>query len=306
MTAGWVAAATRGRALVRHRTGPGSGRSIAGADWDAAPTVLAGTVHGRRLPPDADRDTARRAAMAATLWQLRVLAGWLPPGQGGLARLFAAPLELANIEGHLSALTGGRPERPLTLGSLAVAWPRVAATDTPQRFRAVLARSVWGDPGGTDPAAVALGLRLGLARRLAARPGPTGRWATGGAAVLVARERFGFGRPLTDESGRVADALIGRRWRRAASLSTLVGSLPPSGAWPFIGVDDPDQLWRAEVELARTVEREAGVAASSGRARPATVIGAMALLLVDLRRVVAAIDLAGLGPDAVEVLDAVA
>ena len=306
MTAGWVAAATRGRALVGHLAGPASAKAIALADWNTARRLLTATVYGRDLPPSADRAAARRAAMTGTLWQLRVLAGWFPPGQGLLARLLAAPLELVNIEGHVADLSGQEAEPPLPLGSLAVAWPRVAGARTPAQVRSALARSVWGDPGGVEPTEIALGLRLGLARRLHRRSAPLARWGTGVAAVLVARERFAFGRQLDREAGRTADELLGRRWRGAATVAELGRALPESAAWALAGIATAEDLWRAEAELVRTVGREAQALVDSRRDHRSAVIGAMTLLLVDLRRIVAAIDLAGMGPQVGEVFDAVA
>lgn len=105
-----------------------------------------------KLDADANRETVLRTAITATIWQLRVLAGWLPVGASGLARLFAAPMEITNIEAHLANLNGANQRGAISLGSLAVAWPRVARTTSPEQVRAALARSAWGDPTSADPA----------------------------------------------------------------------------------------------------------------------------------------------------------
>lgn len=307
MTVGWVAASTRGRALVGRIVGTDRARTLVALDWPEARQALASTGYGRELAADATRPEARHAAMEATSWQLRVLAGWLPPGQGRLARLFAAPLEIANIELHLASLDGERRTEPaLRLGSLATAWPQVARCRSTDAVRTVLTTSVWGDPGGGDRASFALGLRLGWARRLAGQSPVLERWAKGGAAVLVARERFAFERELNHPASAVADTLLGRRWRTANSLAEFRHHLTDTASWSLVGVEDPADLWRAEAAVARRVEAESVPMAASSKPDRSVVIGIMALMLTDLRRVLAIVELAGRGPDPVEVFDAVA
>ncbi|RLE22598.1 MAG: hypothetical protein DRJ50_07380, partial [Actinobacteria bacterium] len=168
MTAGWVAAATRGRSLLKRTVGPEGARSLAEADsWPAARAQLATTIYGTELEANSDRRSARRAAAITTVWQLRVLAGWLPPASGGLARLFVAPMEIGNIEHHVATIVGREPTTPLPLGSLGVAWPAVARATSLEQVRHVLSRSPWGDPGSNDPAVLGFGLRVSWARRLA-------------------------------------------------------------------------------------------------------------------------------------------
>jgi hypothetical protein len=307
MTAGWVAASTRGRALARRLVGHDSARALAAASWLEARETLAETMYGRQVPPGESRSSVRHAAMGATAWQLRVLAGWLPPGQGGLARLFAAPMEVANIEGHLARLAGTEDgEPPIRLGSLAVAWPRVAAATSPEQVRLVLATSVWGDPGGLDRASMALGLRLAWARRFVTQPPVVRRWAEGAAAVLVARERFGFGRTLNERTGRVADELLGSRWRDAGSIPLFVEALSESASWSLTGIEEAGELWRGEVAVVRRASADAEKLVSSGRHDRPAVVGIMAAMLVDLWRVLAVVEVVGRGPGAVEVFDAVA
>jgi hypothetical protein len=306
MSAGWVAAAIRGRALTRRMVGPDGARHMAGNSWPDARTALLGTFYGAELPPNADRREAGRHVVEATMWQLRVIAGWLPPGQGALLRVFAGPMEIANIEGRLAQLAGLDADPPFRLGSLAVAWPRVAAANSVEQVRSALATSVWRDPGGSDATTMALSLRLAWARRLASQVPDTATWAKGAAAVLLARERFGFARTINEPTSRVIDGLIGHHWRRASSLSSLIDQLPKTASWPFLDVHDPDDLWQAEIALGRRVSSDADRFAYSGRYDKATLTGAMALLLVDLWRVLGAIQLAGRTPVPEEFFDAVA
>jgi hypothetical protein len=307
MSAGWVAATTRGGALVQRLVGPDGARDLATTrSWPDARRLVAATFYGADLPTDSDRSAARRHAVEATSWQLRVLAGWMPPGQSVLARLFAGPMEIANIERRLALLEGRDADPPIRLGSLAVAWPRVASANSPEQVRGALATSVWGDPGGTDLTTIALSLRLGWVRRLASQLPEAAAWAKGGAAVLVAREQFGFGRSIGKPTDRVVDGLLGRHWREASSVSSLVDRLPKSASWPLMDVNDASGLWRAEIAIGNRVNDDARRYASSGRYDKTAVTGVMALLLVDLWRVLGAIEVAGRTPVPEEFFRAVA
>ena len=81
------------------------------------------------------------------------------------------------------------------LGALATAWPRLAGTTSPAELRAALAASAWGDPGGSTPRDIQLGLRLSWAVRLAA-VAPAVPWAAGAVALLAAGSRFATGQPF--------------------------------------------------------------------------------------------------------------
>lgn len=307
MTAGWVAPVTRGRALLDRTVGAAGARAIAAAPtWDEARAALATTAYGRELPADADRVVARRSASSATVWQFRVLAGWLPPGATSLARLAVAPIEIGNIEGHVARLHGADDRRPVTLGPLAVVWPRISMASSDTDVRATLARSTWGDPGGSDEVSIALGLRIAWARR-ALRAGSIARpWAMGGLALLAARERLVFEREVNAVAARELDRLLPSSWRSATSVADLAGRLPDSASWVLADVVAPADLWRAELALLRRVVVDATPVAASGRYGPDTVLAIGALLLVDLWRVTAAIEAMGSPSGGAEVFDAVA
>ena len=304
MTVGWVAASTRGRALTRRTVGPAGAQSLATADsWTDARARLATTSYGSELSPNADRTTARRVAAAATVWQLRVLAGWLPPTSRSLARTFAAPMEIANIDAHLARLGGAEPAEPIPLGSLGVAWPRTATTSSIEQARNVLARSPWGDPGGINRAEIVLGLRVAWARRLVRQAPIATEWALGAAALLIARERFAFDREFPETTSRELDRLLGARWRTASNPSELAGRIPKSAAWALEDLSDPADLWLSELAIARRVDYDARRVAGSARFGRNMVAAVMALLLVDLWRITAAIEVAGRTPIPTEVFD---
>jgi hypothetical protein len=306
MTAGWVAADVRGRSLLGRAVGSEGCTAIAGAEsWPAAREMLRATALGRGLPVDADRLTARRHVTSAAAWQLRVLAGWLPPGAIHLGRIAIGPMELADIERHLARLRGADPPPPLELGSLGGVARRVLRARAPAEVRAVLARSVWGDPGGDEPATIGFGLRAAWLRRVAALDGVVTPWALGALTVLVAREQFAFERTIADRTAREIDRLIGHRWREASDPADLAARVGDAAGWSVEGIGDAGELWRAEVHVLDRVERDAR--AAGGRpASETTVIAVFARLLVDLWRVTAAIEAVGYGDVGPEVLDAVA
>ena len=144
VTAGWVAGTVHGQALLHRSVGLVGARAIAeSASWPVARGELNATPYDAHLTDDADRDAAHRCAATATLWHLRVLAGWLPPGATGLARLAAGRFEISNIEGRIARVSGAPDApsiEPLPLASLATAWPRVAIATSADQVRAAIAR----------------------------------------------------------------------------------------------------------------------------------------------------------------------
>ncbi|MGY4742259.1 V-type ATP synthase subunit D [Streptomyces sp. ATMOS53] len=79
MGAGWVAGATRARALRTRCLGPESiGEVAASPTLDGALRYLAATPYWHDINPGATPAEAQRTVSAALLWHLRVLAGWQP------------------------------------------------------------------------------------------------------------------------------------------------------------------------------------------------------------------------------------
>ena len=163
-------------------------------------------------PDDADRATARRAALDSGAWQPRVLAGWLPPSGAPLARFVAAPAEIAASR-TIARGWSRRAQRDLRLPrSPSVARHRLAArgghVDSSRAPRAAGPVGL-GGLGGTSEAELALALRLPSPRGpqqggAFARP-----WAAGAAAVVVGREKLVFRRSVNAATARRADLLLG-------------------------------------------------------------------------------------------------
>lgn len=304
MSAGWVAGSVRSRAIARRRLGTGGAREVAAAGTLAAAVeMLTGSVYQERVRAGEGLAAAQRGVAEGLLWNLRVLAGWLPGGGVGMLRLLAGWFEIANVDEHLQALAGRAAEPPYRLGALATSWPRLAATGSPAELRATLAASPWGDPGGTVPREVQLGMRLAWANRVATQVPAARAWAAGAAALLVAREHHA-GQRLPEPAAAIATRLLGRRWPAVGSPVELATVLPAHAAWVLDGITDPAGLWTAEVRWWRRLRTD-GAQLLAGGFGPDPTVGAVALLAADAWLVRAGLEAAARGsPQALEVFDA--
>jgi ATP synthase (C/AC39) subunit len=311
--AGWVAGVTRARAMASRCLGDSGARQVAAAaTLGEAVRALRATPYRRyleHLGADASLADAQRAVTATLLWHLRVLAGWQPRAGVNAIRLLAAGFEIANVEDHARAPFGAQTREPYRLGALATAWPRLAGARTPAELRAELASSPWGDPGGESLAAVATGMRIAAADRLATAVPSAAPWAAGRAALLVAREVFVAGRRLPVPSARRAARLLGAAPLRAASLTDFADfcqHLQGAARWAVARVDEPGWLWRAEARWWVQLEQDAAGLLRGSRYEAAPVVGAVAMLSADAWRVRAGLELAARGGRPGEVCDALA
>ncbi len=310
MSAGWVAGSVRARLLTRRRLGRDGIRSLAEAASPAEVVrLLAATPYGHDVDETMSPSTARHAIAETSLWHLRVLAGWLTPQGAETVRLVAGWYEIADIEALLADLSGppsgSHPSASyFELGALGVAWPRLRGAMSPSQVRAILTSSPWGDPGGATPTEIAVGLRLSWARRLHEGVHAAEVWAAGDAALTLAREALVFGRSLTASATVEAVRVLGRAWQQEswATPDELASLLPREARWVLEGVDDPTQLWLAEVAWQRRIEDDALRLVASGRPGPDVVAAASVLMLVDAWRVRAALEAVAWGDVGREVL----
>jgi hypothetical protein len=310
VSAGWVAGSVRARALARRRLGADGARQVAAcSSLEQALGMLAATPYSGAAPGgrEARGLAAVQHAVAATiLWDLRVLAGWLPSGGLRLMRPLAGWFEIANIDELLEGIAGRPAGDEFELGALATAWPRLRRSASAAELRAGLAASAWKDPGGDSALAVRVGVRARLAERVAALGGAAGNWAAGAVALLVAGERFAAARPLNPVVQSVARSLVGTAAAEAATLAELREGLPARLAWVLEPVRSADDLWRAEAGWWARLEREGSQLIRSPAIDWHPVLGAAALLATDGRRVGAALELAARGGASLEVYDALA
>ena len=307
MSAGWVAGGVRARALARRRLGPDGARQAAScSSLEQALGTLAATAY-RGPAQDGQGLAAVQHGVAATvLWDLRVLAGWLPRGGLRLLRPLAGWFEIANIDELLESIVGRRAGDQFELGALATAWPRLRRSASPAELRAGLAASAWKDPGGDSGLAVRVGVRARWAERVAALGGPAQAWAATAMAVLVAAERFAAGRPLNPAVRAVARNLLGAPAAEAATFAGLRHQLPTRLAWALEPAHSPADLWKAEAAWWDRVEREGFQLLRASTLDWHPVLGAAALLCADARRVRAALELAARGGGPLEAYDALA
>ncbi|MDX3242157.1 V-type ATPase subunit [Streptomyces sp. ME18-1-4] len=323
MGAGWVAGVTRARALRTRCLGAERIRDVAASHTlEDALRYLAATPYRHDVSPGATPAEAQRAVSATLLWHLRVLAGWQPATGADAIRALAAGFEISNAQHHLRSFSADDPRPapadtpaldtgrlpPYRLGALATAWTRLAHTRTPSELRAALAASVWGDPGDDSPAAVATGMRISAALRLATTAPDAARWAAARLALLFGREVFVVGRRLPDVSVRRAARLLGPRAVGAGSYADFRQALPATARWLLEDIDEAADMWRAEARWWEAVERDGRELLRRSHFGPQPVVGAVALLSVDAWRTRGALELAarGGGPGDwwAEVLDA--
>lgn len=308
MNANWVAASIRARSLSHLRLGAGRNHQVATApNLPRALALLADSSYAPRLAGLTSLTAAQRATSETLLWQLRVLAGWLPPGGTGLVRAVAAIYERDNIVALAGRLVGG-PElsQAYELGSLATAWPRLQMQPSLPALTEALRRSSWGNPGLIDTIALRDVLTLAWLRRLSAVAPAASSWACS-ASVLVAARML-----LVDETAptsRVLDLVrpwLGREWAGARDLERFRASLPRTARAVLDGIGDPADLWRAEARMRAGVESDGSRLAHASLPGPDVVLGAIAVLAVDGWRLRAALAAADAGTGSSEVLDAVA
>jgi hypothetical protein len=315
MTAGWVAGCVRAKSLARRRLGTDTARQVAACgSLSDAQRALGATAYGRRVRPGQELAAAQHEITESLLWDLRVLAGWLPRDGVRVLRVLAAWFELANVEELLAAISGRPAEAEFQLGALATAWPRLRQADSEAALRAILAASDWRDPGGGTEHAVRLGMRARYAARAATLGDPVRSWATGAMALLVAGEvcagetaTTGRGVPpvlantvLSDARGLLRLPALG-----AVSLDELAARLPPNARWALNGVSAPESLWRAEAAWWARIERD-GLQLLHGGLDRQLVIGAVAVMACDAWRVRAALELAARGGVPLDVYDKLA
>jgi len=293
MSTGWVAGSVRAQAMARRRLGTAGVRSLArsGSLAEAVET-LASSPYGRHVRLAASLADAQHGVIEALLWNLRVLAGWLPSAGVRSMRALAGWFEIANVDEHLARLAGQPAEAPYRLGVLGSAWNRLAATTSASDLRQQLAASVWGDPGGHTPREISLAMRAVWAQRVATQVPDAAPWAMGAMALLVAGELHAAGRPLPDRAARGVDVLLGRAWSTSASLAALRTSLPSRARWVLRGVDRPEELWRAETRWWARLHADGLALAGGAGFGPGRPIGAVALLAYDAWQVRAALEVA--------------
>ena len=311
MSASWVAAGVRARALAHRRLGAAGARELAAApSLVRAVDLLADSPYGHDAHRGQSLAEAQHSVAATLLWHMRVLAGWLPRGDARLLRVLAGGFEVANVDERLRELAGGQPEPAFRLGGLSTSWPALAGAASPEQMRTLLSRSAWGDPGSDTVEGIRLGMRLSWAERVSASLVQARPWAVGAASLLVARRHLLDGSPVPEQTAVLATRLVGARWPQSRTMAEYEDSIPSDARWSLERVAEPGDLWRAEAHWWSRVETDGFGLLRRPVGTPDPVIGAVAVLSADAWRVRAGLEVAARGgagsPDALEAFDAVA
>jgi hypothetical protein len=307
VTADWVAGCVRARAMARRRLGREAARRLAAnSSIESALAMLAATSYGHDVRPLQTLAEAQHAVVDTTVWNMRVLGGWMPREGVTMLRILLGTVEVANVDDLLMRLSG-RPTPPAhALGRLGTAWSRLARSTSADQVRRVLAASPWGDPGGSAPRTIGLAMRASQADRTIAAVPHAARWAAGATALLIAREVVLEGRPLPQPIQLVVSRVVGPMAGTPSTLPDLASAHPAEARWVLTGISQPQDLWRAEVRWWAQVERDGYAMVRRSTPGPEVLVGTVALLAVDAWWVRAALETAARGGGSLEALDAVA
>jgi len=294
MTAGWVAGTVRAKAMARRVLGAEAARQVAASrSLPEAQRMLQSTRYRDAAETGLSLATAQHAVAATILWDLRVLAGWLPRDGVSLLRLLAGWFEIANVDELLQAQAGLPAGPEFQLGALATAWPRLSEARSTAELRRALAASTWGDPGGDTSRDIRLAMRARWAARVAVSGDQARTWATAAAALLrSAAPSASATAPTGGRSG--AD-------RRPSAMARLTSRDRPRAA---VAAELAGQPWEAEAGWWRRVEGDGRVLLRSAATDSGPLLGAVAVMAADARRVRAALASAARGGQALEAYDA--
>ncbi|WP_152659487.1 V-type ATPase subunit [Demequina salsinemoris] len=304
MSAGWVAASVRVRALAAGRAGEeGAERLASVRTWREAEDLLARWSYGTRAAEASSPEALQRAARETLLWQLRVLAGWAPAAGTGILRAAAARFERDNILGHVRELEGGSAADPYDLGAMETSWSLLRRAESPDRLRDLLARTAWGEVPEDEADQLADLLTVSWLTRYAQVAPAARTWCARDCALTIARLRFAQGRHPGPAVRQRVGPLLGHAWEQATDLRSFAAALPAGARSAFGDLASPAELWRAEARTYAAMDSEATAMLRQGTPGPDVVVAGIALLAADAWRVQAAIASIGQGRAAREVLD---
>jgi hypothetical protein len=291
--------------MAHRRVGAGASRLVAAQPTlERALSSLQDSSYAERLRGVPGLAAAERALQETVLWQLRVLAGWLPASGTALARAAAGAFEIENVMALAHQLAGGaKAPEPYHLGALATAWPRLRSAGSVEELAAILSATAWGDVGGAGPGALRDALTVVWLRRLAAVAPPARPWCGAVCALMTARMLTVDGVRPPAPVLHLLRPVLGSSWEAAASLAEFASALEPSLGTVLVGFASPKDLWRAEARICTAVEKDGFHLLRASMPGPDVVLGAIALLSTDAWRVGAALTAAAAGAGSSEVLD---
>lgn len=295
MTGSWVAADVRAIAMSRRTVGRAAATSIAGCvDLAAALGQLQSSPYARDLRPSHDLAAAQRAVASTLLWNVRVIAGWVPASGVGMLRIAMAWFEIVNLEARLHPADRGEVVPQFDVGGLASTLggsESVTTGNVLERLRATW----WGSPSQGSVRAIGLAMRSRLIDRASSGVPGARAWAAGAAALIVAREQVLAGNRLPADVRHNLARTLGEPALEADSLDALRECLPSRASWVLDNVAHPADIWRAESGWWARVELDGGELLRRSSFGPEPVVGAVAVMAADAWRVRAALQAAALG-----------
>ena len=305
MTGAWVGADVRAIAMSRRTIGRVGAASIAGCpDLATALAELQSSPYARDIRPADDLAAAQRAVACTLLWNVRVLAGWVPASGVGMLRIAMAWFEILNLEARLRPADRATAAPLFDMGSLATT-PGGAESITPGNVLERLRATWWGAPSNDSLWAVGLAMRSRLVDRASAGVPGARAWAAGAAALIVARERVVAGNQLPPDVRHNLAHTLGQQALEGDTVDSLRERLPERARWVLNSVTSTEDLWRAESGWWARVEADGRELLRRSSFGPEPVVGAVAVMAADAWRVRAALHAAALG-GATEAFDALA
>ena len=295
MTGAWVSADVRAVAMSHRTAGRAGAASIAAcSDLATALTQLQSSPYARDLQPSHDLADAQRAIASTLLWNVRVLAGWVPANGVGMLRIAMAWFEILNLETRLRGTDRRPASPPFEMGSLA-STPGGAETVTKDNVLERLRTTWWGQPSDDSLWAIGLTMRSRLVDRASSAVPGASAWAAGAAALIVAREQVVAGNQLPPDVRHNLARTLGEPALEAQSVDELRERLPNRASWVLDDVASPQDMWRAESGWWARVEADGRELLRRSSVGPEPVVGAVAVMAADAWRVRAALHAAALG-----------
>lgn len=305
MTGAWVGADVRAVAMSRRTVGRVGAASIAACpDLAAAVAELQSSPYARDIRPTDDLATAQRAVASTFLWNVRVLAGWVPASGVGMLRIAMAWFEILNLEARLRP-ADRLPAAPMfDMGTLATT-PSASESITSGNVVERLRTTWWGAPSNDSLWAVGLAMRSRLVDRASSGLPGARAWAAGAAALILAREQVIAGHQLPPDVRHNLAHTLGQPALEADTVDSLRERLPERAKWVLNNVTTPQDLWRAESGWWARIEADGRELLRQSSFGPQPVVGAVAVMAADAWRVRAALHAAARG-GATEAFDALA
>ncbi len=213
---------------------------------------------------------------SSLLWQLRVLAGWLPSEGVEAVQGCVLWFEIRNIEDRLAYFAGAPAEPMYELGRLGIISRRLESTGSAEDIRWLLRTSVWGDPGADDAYSMRIWLRHAWHRRARDASAEFRVWADAAAWLFSVRERLAQ-RPGAD------------------LLARAQPSLPSAWGWVTSVQWSGHDLWRAEQRWWEQVRDEGLRLLHRPIGSGGPVIGTLATLASSAHRIATALEAASGG-----------